>query len=102
MIMISDNPIISKTKIQTKNGLKFFKTYNHILNVDGISIYLHENLDSKQYKLHEKNGFQFVYLYEINEFIILPNNNLDNFITKLEFDNCKNEKELINMIINNM
>lgn len=100
--MISDNPIISKTKIQTKNGLKFFKTFNHILNVEGISISLYENLDSKQYKLHEKNGFQFIYFYEINEFIILPNDNLDNFILKLEVDNCKNEKELINLIISNM
>ena len=100
--MISDNPIISKTKIQTKNELNFFRTFNHILNVEGISIYLNENSDSKQFKLHEKNGFQFVYLYEINEFIILPNDNLNNLILELEFDSCMNEKELIDLIVNKM
>ena len=102
--MISDYPIISKTKIQTKNELSFFKTFNHILNVEGISISLNDNSDSKQFKLHEKNGFQFVYLYEINEFIILPNEKLDELISdlKYEIDNCCNENELIELLINNI
>ena len=101
--MISDNPIISKTKIQTKNELSFFKTFNHVLNVESISISLNENSDSRQIKLYEKNGFQFAYLYEINEFIILPNEKLDDLILdlKYEIENCCNENELIELLINN-
>jgi hypothetical protein len=102
-LMTLEKEIITKTKIQTKNELSFFKTFNHILNVEGISISLNENSDSKQNKLFEKNGFQFVYLYEINEFIILPNEKLDELISdlKYEIDTCCNENELIELLINN-
>ena len=36
--MISEKQIITKTKIQNKNGLNIFNTLNNILNVRGISI----------------------------------------------------------------
>ena len=102
--MISEKQIITKTKIQNKNGLNLFKTLNNILDVKGISVVTKESQDLKDFKLSEKNGFQYISLNEINEFIILPNDNLDNLIleSKSEIDNCSNENELIDLLIRKM
>jgi hypothetical protein len=102
--MVSDNPIIIKTKIQTKNGLKFFKTFNNILKVKGISIETNIHFTLTENKLNEKNEFQYLFLKEINEFIILPNDKLDELILSLncEIDTCVNENELIDLLIKRM
>lgn len=102
--MISEKQIITKTKIQNKNGLNIFNTLNNILNVKGISIETKESQNLKDFKLSEKNGFQYISLNEINEFIILPNDNLDNLIfeSKSEIDNCSDENELIDLLISKM
>ena len=102
--MVSEKQIITKTKMVNKNGLNFFSTFNNILNVKGISISLDENLHLKQYELNEKNGFQYLFLHEINEFIILPSSKLDSLISNLKNDiaKCRKESELIDLIIDKM
>lgn len=102
--MISEKQIITKTKIQNKNGLNIFNTLNNILNVRGISIEIKDFQNFKKIKLSDKSGFQYILLNEINEFIILPNDNLDNLIleSKSEIDNCSNENELIDLLIRKM
>lgn len=102
--MIAEKQIITKTKIQNKNGLNIFNTLNNILNVKGISIETKESQNLKDFKLSEKNGFQYISLNEINEFIILPNDKLDNLIFdfKSEIDNCSDENELIDLLISKM
>lgn len=102
--MISTKQIITKTRIPNDNGLLFYKTFYNILKVKGISIDVKENLVLTGNKLFEKNGFQYVLLNEINEFIILPNNKLDELILNLKvaINKCKDENELINLIVCNM
>lgn len=102
--MISEKQIITKTKIQNKNGLNIFNTLNNILNVTGISIEIKGFQNFKKIKISDKKGFQYILLNEINEFIILPNDNLDNLIleSKSEIDNCSDENELIDLLIRKM
>ena len=102
--MNSEKQIITKTKIQNKNGLNMFNTLNNILNVRGISIETKESPNLKEFKLSDKNGFQYISLNEINEFIILPHDNLNNLIleSKSEIDNCNDENELIDLLISKM
>jgi len=102
--MILENQIITKTRISNKNGLNIFNTLNNILNVRGISIEIKESHNLKEFKLSERNGFQYISLNEINEFIILPHDKLDDLIleSKSEIDNCRDENELIDLLISKM
>ena len=102
--MISEKQIITKTKIQNKNGLNIFNTLKNILNVTGISIEIKGFQNFKKIKISDKKGFRYILLNEINEFIILPNDNLDNLIleSKSEIDNCSDENELIDLLIRKM
>ena len=102
--MISEKQIITKTKIANINGLNFFSTLNNILKVKGISISTKGHLELEDNKLYQKNGFQYLILNDINEFIILPNSKLDDLILNLKYEisKCCNENELINLIVNKM
>jgi hypothetical protein len=102
--MISDTQIITKTKILNKKGLNFFITFNNILKVRGISIETNNHSTLIENKLNKKNDFQYLFLKEINEFIILPNSKLDELIMSLnyEIETCADENELIDLIISKM
>lgn len=91
--------IISKEQL---GKLKVFKTtFNYSNKINGISIELREPVIAPN-KLIINDGFEYIYLKEINEFMIIPNENLNKILAyiDLSMEKCKTESDLVRKLIN--
>lgn len=91
--------IISKEQL---GKLKVYKTtFNYANKINAISIELKEPVIEPN-KLIVNDGFEFIYLKEIDEFMIIPNENLDKIIAyiNLIMEKCETESDLVIKLIN--
>ncbi len=98
--------VITKTQIPNKGNFDFFATYFNLMDKKGLSLKINDNPKIEKDKLFTKNGFEYIFLAldGMNEFIVLPSNNLQGLAQKviLEIDNCNSEIDVLNLIIEKM
>jgi len=98
--------IITKTPIPNNGNFNLFANYYNLIDVKGIGLQLSNNSELEVEKLYQKNGFQYIVLVQKNqkELFVLPNNKMEDFAQRisLKIDFCKNEKELLQLVFNEM
>ncbi|MCO5230355.1 MAG: hypothetical protein M9958_04270 [Chitinophagales bacterium] len=103
---LTRSEIITKTQISNKGNFDFFATYFNLMDKKGLALTLNENSTIETNSLFKKNGFEYIVLQHenYNEFLILPNENLEVLTEKIVFniDNCNAETDVLNLIIEEM
>lgn len=98
--------VITKTQIPSKANFNLFATYFNLIDKKGLSFQLNRNLEFDIDKLFAKNGFHYVALQlgDLKEFLILPNENLTEYTDRVvsKIDTCKTEKDVLNLLVDEM
>ncbi|MGI6291292.1 MAG: hypothetical protein ACOXZH_02540 [Bacteroidales bacterium] len=98
--------VITKTQIPNKANFKLFATYFHLMDKKGLSFHLNANSEFEKDKLFAKNGFHYLALQlgDLKEFLILPNENLTEYIDRVvsKIDTCKTENDVLNLLVDEM
>ncbi len=98
--------IITKTLIPNEGNFELFANYFNLMDAKGLSFQFKENSELQAEKLFIKNGFEYFVLQHenFNEFLVLPNKNLDilteKIVSKINF--CIQESDVIDLIISQM
>ena len=98
--------IITKTQIPNNRDFRLFANYFNLMDKQGLSFPLNEATEIQTDKLFTKNGFEYLILNlnNINEFLVLPNENLLDYTEKVvaQIDSCQKEKDVLNLLIETM
>ncbi len=98
--------IITKTFIPNKGNFKLSGNYYNLMDAKGLGMEISSDLEIEVEKLFSKSGFQYIVLEHNNqkELFILPNENIVEYAYRIasKIDVCKSEKEVINLLINEM
>jgi hypothetical protein len=98
--------IITKTQISNNGNFNIFANYYNLMDAKGLGLQLSSDLDIEVEILFRKNGFQYIVLEHNNqkELFILPNENIVEYTNRIasKVDVCKTEKEIFNLLVEEM
>lgn len=98
--------IITKTLIPNKENFNLFANYYNLMNKKGMSFSFGFENDLVVEKLYRKNIFEYIVLEhnQLNELYILPNENIVLYANKVasKLNNCKTEKDVLDLLISEM
>ena len=98
--------IITKTQIPNKDNFNLFANYYNLMDQKGLGFQLSKDSDLPNEKLFRKNGFEYLVLEHNNqkELFILPNENIVEYTNLIvsKIDVCKTEKEVLDLLVEEM
>jgi hypothetical protein len=98
--------VLTKTQILNAGNFDFFAIYYNLMNKRGLSFPLNFENDLAIDKVYSKNHFEYFVLQynDWKELYILPNENILEYTNKItsKIENCKTEKEVLDLIISEM
>lgn len=102
----SRREIITKTQIPNKGNFKIYANYYNLMDVKGLSFVYEANIKIVLEQLYNKGNFQYFVLEDNNlkNLYVLPTENINEFTNLIisKIDNCKNEKEVMDLLIGTM
>lgn len=98
--------IITKTQIPNKNNLLIYANYYNLMDAKGLGLQLSSDAEIEVEKLFRKNEFEYIVL-ELSgqkELFILPNENIVEYANQIasKVDVCKTEKEVLDLLVEEM
>ena len=98
--------IITKTQIPNKENFNLFANYYNLMDKMGLGFQLSKDFDLPNEKLFRKNDFEYI-VFDLSgqrEFFVLPNDNIVEYTNRVvsKIDVCKTEKEVLNLLIEEM
>lgn len=98
--------IITKTQIPNKNNFLIYANYYNLMDAKGLGLQLSSDFDIDIEKLFRKNGFEYIVLdlSGQKELFILPNENIVEYTNRIasKVDVCKTEKEVLDLLVEEM
>jgi hypothetical protein len=98
--------IITKTQITNNGNFNIFANYYNLMDAKGLGLQLSSDIDIDVEKLFRKNGFQYIVLEHNNqkELFILPNDSIVEYTNRVvsKIDICKTEKEVLDLLVEEM
>lgn len=98
--------IITKTQITNNGNFNIFANYYNLMDAKGLGLQLSSDAAIEVEKLFSKNGFQYIVLEHNNqkELYILPNENIVEYTNRIasKVDVCKTEKEVLDLLVEEM
>jgi hypothetical protein len=98
--------IITKTQIPNKGNFSLYANYYNLMDKKGLGLLLSLDSDMPIENFFRKNGFEYVVLEHNNqkELFILPNEQIVEYTNRVvsKIDICKNEKDVLNLLIEEM
>jgi hypothetical protein len=98
--------IITKTQIPNKSNFLIYANYYNLMDAKGLGLPLSSDLDIDVEKLFRKNGFEYIVLdlSGQKELFILPNENIIEYTNRIasKVDICKTEKEVLDLLVEEM
>ena len=98
--------IITKTQIPNEGNFNLFACYFNLLDKKGLSFPINSKPDFQMDKVFRKNGFEYIVLThnDLKEFLVLPNEKLNEYTDNIasKIGHCKNETDVLNLMITEM
>ncbi len=95
--------IITKTQITNKENFNLFENYYNLMDKKGLGLQLSKESNLPVENLFRKNDFEYIVfnLRGQREFFIIPNDGIVEYTNRvvLKIDVCKTEKEVLDLLI---
>jgi hypothetical protein len=102
----SRREIITKTQIPNKGKFKIYANYYNLIDLKGLGFVYETNFKVELEQLYNNGNFQYYVIEDkkLKYLYILPNKNINQYINQImsKIDDCKNEDEVINLLIDEM